>query len=246
MLYDDPEIKSVYLAGPMRGHPDNNIHAFRAAADELRARGLEVVSPVELDDEEGFDHTSQELSEEQYDAFLKRDIIRILSDDIDALVMLPEWENSKGAALEVHVSRELGRRVFSFVDGEQIKRPSDYQPPSDENILEEADRLIGDSGEASRGHPYDDFVRTARIFTSTLDGYLKPGAEVQPWHVPLMMIGVKISRQVNNPTRRGWRNIAGYARTGEMVDEQLAAREQALREQADADADDSAGEDTNS
>lgn len=233
MLYDDPEISSVYLAGPMRGHPNNNIAAFRDAAVELRERGLEVVSPVELDDEAGFDHTENEITADQYDEFLKRDVVRILSDDIDALVMLPGWELSKGAALEVHVSRELGRLVFSYPDGEQIKRPTEYQPPSDENILEEADRLIGDSGQAGRGHPYDDFVRTARIFTSALDGYLKPGAEVQPWHIPLLMIGVKISRQVNNPTRRGWRNIAGYARTGEMVDEELARRERALRESSE-------------
>jgi len=233
-LYTNPGIRKVYVAGPMRGLPDNNVRAFREAAETLRSRGLEVVSPVELDDEEGFDHTSDELTEEHYNRFLARDIVRILSElfaaegqPLDALVMLPRWERSKGAALEVHIAREFGLPTYAYPDGERIKRPTEYEPPSDENILEEANRLIGDTGDEAYGHPLDDFRRTAKIATAVLDGYLKPGHEVQPYHIPLLMIGVKISRQVNNPTRRGWRSIAGYARTGEMVDEEIARRREA-------------------
>lgn len=230
-LYDDPAIRKVYVAGPMRGYPDNNVHAFREAASALSARGLEVVSPLELDDAAGFDHTSQELTADDYNRFLAGDIMRILGErfrsdgkQLDALVMLPNWEVSKGAALEVHIAREFGLPTFAYPDGERIKHPTDYVPPSDENILEEANRLIGNSGEEGYDHPLDDFSRTAQIATAVLQGVLKPGHEVQPFHIPLLMIGVKISRQVNNPTRRGWRSIAGYARTGEMVDEELARR----------------------
>ncbi|QOC56010.1 nucleoside deoxyribosyltransferase [Gordonia phage Clown] len=39
-----------YLAGPMTGYPEFNYPAFTAAAENLRAQGLTVVSPHELHD----------------------------------------------------------------------------------------------------------------------------------------------------------------------------------------------------
>lgn len=218
------DIRCVYLAGPMSGIEGNNSHAFNEAAEELRGLGFEVVSPVEMDEEIGSDHDSGSLSEADYQDFLRRDIIRILQENVDALVVLPHWEESRGVALEVHLARELGRLVFAWPDGEQLKRPSQYQPPSEENILEEANRIVlGDKTE-EYGHPLDDYARTALIATAVLDGFLKPGFQVQPWHIPLLMIGVKISRQVNSPKRKNFVNIAGYARTGEMVAEEMERR----------------------
>ena len=223
-LFRNKDIRCVYLAGPMSGIDNNNSDAFRKAAEDLRDRGLEVVSPVEMDDEIGSDHDSGSLSEADYQDFLRRDIIRILQENVDALVVLPQWEQSRGVALEVHLARELGRLVFAWPDGQQLKRPSEYQPPSEENILEEANRLVLGDKTAEYGHPIDDFARTALVATAVLDGFLKPGYQVQPWHIPLLMIGVKISRQVNSPKRKNFVNIAGYARTGEMIAEEMERR----------------------
>lgn len=225
-LFERKNIRSVYLAGPMSGINQNNSDSFRDAAEELRKKGFEVISPVEMDDEIGSDHDSGSLTEPEYQDFLRRDIIRILQENVDALVVLPDWEKSRGVALEVHVARELGRLVFSWPDGNQLKRPSEYQPPSEENILEEANRLVLGNKTAEYGHPLDDFARTALIATAVLDGFLKPGFQVQPWHIPLLMIGVKISRQVNSPKRKNFVGMAGYARTGEMVAEEMERRGQ--------------------
>lgn len=62
-------------------------------------------------------------------------------------------------------------------------------------------------------HPADDFRRTALMWTAIL------GVEVDPQLVPLCMIAVKISRQVNHPKRDNLVDIAGYARTAEMVED---------------------------
>lgn len=213
----------------MSGISKNNSHSFKEAAKELRERGFEVISPVEMDDEVGSDHDSGSLTESEYQDFLRRDIIRILQENVDALVVLPEWERSRGVALEVHVARELGRLVFDWPKGEQLKRPSEYQPPSEENILEEANRVVLGGKTEEYGHPLDDFARTALIATAVLDGFLKPGFQVQPWHIPLLMIGVKMSRQVNSPKRKNFVGMAGYARTGEMVAEEMERRGQDLQ-----------------
>lgn len=226
-LFEEKDISIVYLAGPMRGYPRNNVPAFRDAAKELRARGLEVVSPVELDEEEGDNAESEALTDADYNRYLRRDIVRLITDDAQALVVLPGWEESRGASLETHVARELGMPVFSFPGGEQVKRPSGYEPPSDETVLESAARAVANNKIERYGHPLDDFHRSALVATAILDGYLKDGREVQDWHIPLLMIGMKISRQVQRPDREHLVDIAGYARTIELMSEEAKRREEA-------------------
>ena len=41
-------LPTLYIAGPMRGYPDHNFPAFRAAAAALRRAGYGVVNPAEL------------------------------------------------------------------------------------------------------------------------------------------------------------------------------------------------------
>jgi hypothetical protein len=138
----------VYLAGPMTGIPDYNAPAFRVAARRLRELGHEVISPVELDEEEGFDHATQETDEKAYLEFLRRDLIRFLAEGVEAIVVLPGWEESRGAEAEVFVGRKVGLKILAYPDLEPVKEPSRYRPPSDENVAEEAMRLVfGDRGD---------------------------------------------------------------------------------------------------
>jgi hypothetical protein len=95
----------LYLAGPMTGIKDYNFPAFFAAAADLRARGHEVWSPAENDVcQDGFDPTKDKAQAHRH--YMKRDLPAVL--DADAVAVLPGWENSKGARLEVHVARECG------------------------------------------------------------------------------------------------------------------------------------------
>lgn len=105
MISDDMH-RVVYLAGPMRGLPDNNYPAFDEAAVELRALGLEVVNPTELFD------GNLELTRAQY----MRGSLRALL-DCTTIAMLPGWPTSSGAVLEITVARALDLELQEYVAG---------------------------------------------------------------------------------------------------------------------------------
>jgi hypothetical protein len=90
--------KRVYLSGPMSGIVDNNFPAFHRAAAQLRASGLDVVSPAEI----------QEAG--TWELCLRADIRELCT--CDAIALMPGWENSKGANLELHVAHRLGMEVM--------------------------------------------------------------------------------------------------------------------------------------
>jgi hypothetical protein len=88
----------VYLSGPMTGLPDLNFPAFQAAAARLRAEGLQVVNPAEIG-----------AAGMSWEACMRADIKALC--DCDAIVLLPGWEASKGAHLELHLAHRLGMEV---------------------------------------------------------------------------------------------------------------------------------------
>jgi hypothetical protein len=86
----------------MTGLPDHNFPAFNAAAEQLRALGYDVVNPAEI-------NVDKSLS---WEACLREDVKALC--DCDILALLPGWEGSKGAHLEVHIAHRLGIEVVSF------------------------------------------------------------------------------------------------------------------------------------
>ena len=92
----------VYIAGPMTGLPEYNLPAFAAAANQLAALGHDPVNPGRRGVIEG--HTW-------------RDYMRAALADLitcDGVALLPGWEESRGARLEVHVAAELAMPVDSL------------------------------------------------------------------------------------------------------------------------------------
>lgn len=105
--------KRIYLAGPMSDLPHFNIPLFKLAAEDLRARGFDVVSPAELDSEKmqelalaSEDGDLQRLTEqtgETWGDVLARDVKLISDGGIQGIVFLPGWQKSRGARLEATV-----------------------------------------------------------------------------------------------------------------------------------------------
>lgn len=91
---------AVYLSGPMTGLPDFNRPAFHAAAAALREQGHVVINPAEVDlgpDATWADYMRIHLAE--------------IARRVTQVFVLPGWESSRGAQLEVHVARSLGLPV---------------------------------------------------------------------------------------------------------------------------------------
>jgi hypothetical protein len=94
-------------------------------------------------------------------------------------------------------------------------------------ILDEAAEATSSSRRKVYGHPRLHFACTAACVTAYLHrrGLLKPGAALMPEDWVEIMILDKVSRQGGNLTavgklhRDSGVDQAGYARTGEMLDE---------------------------
>ena len=95
----------------------------------------------------------------------------------------------------------------------------------EQSILTEAQGLVHGDRNSDYGHPLDDFSRTAAIWTALLGGKLKDGARIGPEDVGLCMVGVKLSRQINQPKRDNLTDAAGYCETVRMVIDERARRE---------------------
>jgi hypothetical protein len=89
---------ALYVAGPMTGYPSFNYPVFAAAADSLRAAGFVVENPAE---------NPEQSSWADYMRLSLQQIGRV-----DGIAVLPGWEHSRGAVLEVHIAHALGMRVL--------------------------------------------------------------------------------------------------------------------------------------
>jgi hypothetical protein len=87
----------------MSGLPDFNYPAFNAVAAELRAQGVNVVSPTELHDGD----TSR-----PYEFYLRLGLRALL--DCDELVLLPGWGASPGAQIERFLAEQLSMTVTEW------------------------------------------------------------------------------------------------------------------------------------
>jgi len=89
----------IYIAGPMTGLPENNYPAFNEAAAKLRDAGYEVENPAE----------NPEPQCKTWAGYMRMAIAQVVR--CSCVVLLPGWENSKGAVIEHRLANELGMVV---------------------------------------------------------------------------------------------------------------------------------------
>jgi hypothetical protein len=85
-------------------------------------------------------------------------------------------------------------------------------PVDTETILEEAQRLVHGNRGDDYGHPIVDYERTGRMW-----GAILGIPDIDPRICCLMMVAVKLSREVNKHKRDNLCDAAGYSECAQMV-----------------------------
>lgn len=118
--------KKVYLAGPMRGLTGWNVAAFDLAERAWTEGGWQVFSPAAI--VRAYNYATDgpaEPGNAEGAAHLQH---VILSDIVclthsDAIALLPGWERSRGATVELAVAQFLGLEVYDAVTQGRIYPP---------------------------------------------------------------------------------------------------------------------------
>lgn len=105
-------VLKIYIAGPMRGYPHFNFHAFYRAEEHLKQLGYEVGNPARMDDESGGPEQYTVLpGDEGIRLAMERDLTWIAK-NADAVYMLEGWEQSSGANAEWTLAKTLGLDIY--------------------------------------------------------------------------------------------------------------------------------------
>ena len=94
-------------------------------------------------------------------------------------------------------------------------------------LLQEADAIAGQDRSRDYGHPYENHRRIAEIWSVQLGPILS--RPILPREVALMMIGLKLAREVSTPKRDNLIDACGYAKCVDMIDELMAEKQRDLK-----------------
>lgn len=118
--------ETMYLSGPMGGRPLAEVEEeFNHYAAKYRSKGFTVVNPMDMD---GGDHGTVDADgimrpdEAEWRRFIHRDISYILdpANKISHIGMLPHWQNSRGANLELFVAESVNIIALDAQTGDPL------------------------------------------------------------------------------------------------------------------------------
>lgn len=110
----------LYIAGPMTGLPNFNYPAFFEAEEQLRALGHEPINPARVSGEDldaALDRANgnQGRPTHTWEYYVKEGLKSLLT--ADGLVVLPDWQGSRGARLEVDTAAKLSMPLYILREG---------------------------------------------------------------------------------------------------------------------------------
>lgn len=97
----------VYISGMISNNPDY-MKEFDEAEKLMLKRGYEVINPAKL-------NTIMPKSS-TWNNYM--DVCEILLRQANAIALLPNWENSRGAKIEVYLAKKLGRKIIKLGEAE--------------------------------------------------------------------------------------------------------------------------------
>lgn len=102
------EKKLIYISGKITG--DDNYRAkFAMARDRLTRDGYNVLNPVERADRLDRLRQAMGYAAPTWSDYMRECLVAII--DVDAVYMLRDWQESRGARLEHYIAEELGINI---------------------------------------------------------------------------------------------------------------------------------------
>lgn len=89
----------------MTGIPEYNIPAFLAAEEQLKHLGT-IINPAKI-----------KPKEETWEGYMRADIAELMK--CDTVYLLPGWEKSRGAQIEVYLAKALGMEIHEYTKQEE-------------------------------------------------------------------------------------------------------------------------------
>jgi hypothetical protein len=90
----------IYISGKVTGIEEEAVALFNAADRYLKQKGFETVNPMAL----------PHSHDKSWHSYMKEDIKALC--DCEAIYMLPNWTDSKGAIIEHSTATLLGLKVY--------------------------------------------------------------------------------------------------------------------------------------
>lgn len=137
----------LYLSGPMDNVEDFNHPLFHRVAKEFRDANFAVCNPAEFFDG---DKTRQRKE------YMREAFKYVL--EADTIVLLPGWENSKGARLEAAMATELDLAIMEYVE-------SDDQAPFDAGTLSKSEEFTASFTPVQVDENGDEIIASSATFT---------------------------------------------------------------------------------
>lgn len=108
VMLDGRETTALYIAGPMTGKPAFNYPAFDLAYTLLKEAGFEVIlNPVDACKD--CNHQPSSDAPHPWEWYMRSALRMVL--DVDGIALLPGWDESRGAKLEVSTGEALGLQI---------------------------------------------------------------------------------------------------------------------------------------
>lgn len=109
----------VYICGPMRGYPDLNFPAFHEVEAQWRIAGHIAFSPAKTDEAIGYDSKTAEIEGRRFlEHVMSMDVLAVMHSD--AIALLPGWQASSGAAVEVALGQFLELEFYDAVTMQRV------------------------------------------------------------------------------------------------------------------------------
>lgn len=95
----------IYISGPVSNKPDYNTEQFTEAEIFLRSCGFQTWNPRRIA------IPAEVLSDEELWQYCMHFCVRAIP-LCDSMLMLPDWQNSKGAVQEHRIAKSLGLEIY--------------------------------------------------------------------------------------------------------------------------------------